>query len=119
MSPSSEWLYHLYRIKAGVLCWQATAALLMQVAMDQEAAEEVSGTVGREEVQVKAKAAQTQALAEEAKADLDQAMPALNAAVESLSALNKGDIVEIKSMLKPPPLVQMTMEVMHHWGSSS
>lgn len=68
-------------------------------------------TVSKEEREVKAKAAETQALADEAKADLDQALPALNAAVDSLNALNKQDIVEIKSMLKPPPLVQMTMEV--------
>ena len=53
-----------------------------------------------------------QANVDEAKADLDQALPALNAALDSLNALNKGDIVEIKSMLKPPPLVQMTMEVL-------
>ena len=71
----------------------------------------MSATVAQEEAQVKAKAAQTQALADEAKTDLDEAMPALNAAVDSLNALNKGDIVEIKSMQKPPPLVQMTMEV--------
>lgn len=79
--------------------------------MDQEAAEAVSATVAQEEAQVKGKAAQTQALADDAKADLDKAMPAFNAAVDSLNALNKGDIVEIKSMQKPPPLVQMTMEV--------
>lgn len=92
---------------------QATASLLAQVAVDQEQAEAVRATVSKEESEVKMKAAQTQALADEAKADLDQALPALNAAVDSLSALNKGDIVEIKSMLKPPPLVQMTMEVRH------
>eukprot|EP00951_Prasinocladus_malaysianus_P010352 scaffold75916_cov45-Prasinocladus_malaysianus.AAC.1 len=37
-------------------------------------------------------------------------MPALNAAVSALNALNKNDITEIKSFSKPPPLVQMTME---------
>ena len=31
--------------------------------------------------------------------------------MDSLHALNKGDITEIKSMVKPPPLVIMTMEV--------
>lgn len=49
-------------------------------------------------------------MADEAKADLEEAMPALNAAIDSLKALNKNDIVEIKSFPKPPPLVQMTME---------
>lgn len=90
---------------------QATAVLLLQVAEDQLEAEQVRAVVSREESEVKTKAAHTQALADEAKADLDQALPALNAAVDSLNALNKGDIVEIKSMVKPPPLVLMTMEV--------
>lgn len=85
--------------------------MLEEVAVDQEEAEQVRAVVSREESEVKTKAAETQALANEAKVDLDQAMPALNAAVDSLNSLNKGDIVEIKSMLKPPPLVQMTMEV--------
>lgn len=53
---------------------------------------------------------ETKAIADDAKADLDEAMPALNGAINSLKQLNKGDIVEIKSFPKPPPLVQMTME---------
>lgn len=48
-----------------------------------------------------------QAMADEAQADLDEALPALNAAMDSLKALNKGDITEIKSFPKPPPLVQV------------
>lgn len=90
---------------------QATATLLAEVAVDQEEAQRVRAVVSKEESEVKSKAAQTQALADEAKVDLDQALPALNAAVDSLNSLNKGDIVEIKSMQKPPPLVLMTMEV--------
>jgi len=42
----------------------------------------------------------SQAIADEAKADLQEAMPALNAALASLQALNKADIVEIKSFAK-------------------
>eukprot|EP00434_Breviolum_minutum_P012043 symbB.v1.2.010619.t1/scaffold696.1/size260109/12 len=34
--------------------------------------------------------------------DLDKAMPALNSAIEALSQLSKGDIVEVKAMGKPP-----------------
>lgn len=55
-------------------------------------------------------ATEIQAVADDAKADLEEAMPALNAAVDSLKALNKNDITEIKSFPKPPALVQMTME---------
>lgn len=101
----------LNQLARSMAVMQATATLLVQVAKDQLEAEDVRAVVSREESEVKTKAAHTQALADEAKADLDQALPALNAAVDSLSALNKGDIVEIKSMVKPPPLVLMTMEV--------
>jgi hypothetical protein len=39
-----------------------------------------------------------------------QVLPALEAAERALNALNKSDIVEIKSFQKPPLLVQLTME---------
>ena len=63
-----------------------------------------------EEAEVKSQAAATKEIADDARADLDKALPALNAAVNALSALNKNDITEIKSFAKPPALVQMTME---------
>lgn len=66
--------------------------------------------VAAEEKDVKAMQQQTQTIADAAQAELAEAMPALQAAIDSLKALNKNDIVEIKSFPKPPPLVQMTME---------
>ncbi|XP_076454460.1 dynein axonemal heavy chain 2-like [Babylonia areolata] len=50
-----------------------------------------------------------QEMADAAQADLDQAMPALNAAVEALESLNKKDMTEIKSYGRPPPLVEKVM----------
>eukprot|EP00873_Tetraselmis_striata_P045243 jgi/Tetstr1/465507/TSEL_010176.t1 len=88
----------------------ATAVLLEQVARDQAEAEKTKVVVEAEEAEVKSQAAATKEIADDARRDLDKAMPALNAAVTALSALNKNDIVEIKSFAKPPPLVQMTME---------
>jgi hypothetical protein len=38
---------------------------------------------------------QTQAMADDAKADLAEALPALQAAIDSLKALNKSDITEV------------------------
>ncbi len=52
-----------------------------EVVRDQAGAETVRANVAREEAK---------ALAEDAKADLAQALPALQAAIDSLSALNKG-----------------------------
>ncbi|GBF88264.1 dynein heavy chain axonemal protein, partial [Raphidocelis subcapitata] len=88
----------------------ATAELLARVDRDQAEAEAVKGVVETEEADVKRMQQATQAMADEARADLEEAMPALEAALDSLKALNKNDIVEIKSFPKPPPLVQMTLE---------
>jgi dynein heavy chain len=57
-----------------------------------------------------------QVVADGAKADLEEAMPALCAAIDSLKALNKNDITEIKSFAKPPALVQVRhVVVVHLW----
>ncbi|KAF8058456.1 DNAH6 [Scenedesmus sp. PABB004] len=37
-------------------------------------------------------------------------LPALESAVAALDALNKADIIEMRTFIKPPPLVQLTME---------
>jgi hypothetical protein len=37
-------------------------------------------------------------------------LPALEAAVSALDSLNKADIIEMKTFIKPPALVQLTME---------
>jgi hypothetical protein len=37
-------------------------------------------------------------------------LPALEAAEKALNALNKADIIEMKTFTKPPYLVQLTME---------
>jgi hypothetical protein len=37
-------------------------------------------------------------------------LPALDAAVSALDSLNKADIIEMKTFIKPPALVQLTME---------
>ncbi|KAG6975144.1 hypothetical protein JG688_00002699 [Phytophthora aleatoria] len=42
--------------------------------------------------------------------DLDQALPALNAAVAALDSLDKKDISEVKGFVKPPQAVQVVME---------
>jgi dynein heavy chain len=69
---------------------QAAAAMQAEVVRDQAGAETVRANVAREEAAVAQTAAEAKALAEDAKADLAQALPALQAAIDSLSALNKG-----------------------------
>ena len=49
-------------------------------------------------------------VADAAQADLDLAMPILNAAMKALEGINKKDLNEIRSYGKPPPLVEKVME---------
>lgn len=56
------------------------------------------------------KAEEVKQIADEAKADLALAMPAMEAAQQALKALNKADINELKAFQKPPPLVRFVME---------
>ena len=55
-------------------------------------------------------AAEATELAASCQADLELAMPALEGAVAALKSLSKNDIVEIKSMKKPPDAVKLVME---------
>ncbi|KAJ1569750.1 Dynein heavy chain 6, axonemal, partial [Cladochytrium tenue] len=84
--------------------------LMVKIAKDQEMADNVRSVVSEEEAVVREKAKVTEAIAAEAQKDLDQALPALNAAYKALDALDKKDIAELKVFTKPPDLVLMVME---------
>ena len=71
---------------------------------------QVRKVVMEDEAVAKVKAEETQAIADDAQRDLDEALPALEAAVKSLDALDKNDISEIRVFSKPPELVQTVME---------
>jgi dynein heavy chain len=88
----------------------ATEVLLKQVAIDKEEAAKVEVVVSKDAAEVEEFAAGVKVIQEDAQRDLDEALPALNAAVSALNSLTKGDITEVKSFAKPPPLVQTTME---------
>ena len=89
---------------------EATEILLKQVAVDKEEASKVEAVVSKEAAEVEEFAQGVRVIQEDAQKDLDEALPALNAAVSALNSLTKGDITEVKSFAKPPPLVQTTME---------
>ena len=63
-----------------------------------------------DEAVAKVKAEETQAIADDAQRDLDEALPVLEAAIKALDSLDKSDIAEIKVFTKPPELVQTVME---------
>lgn len=70
------------------------ASCVPQVSADQQEAEKVKIVVAAEEQEIGVMQQRTQAMADDAKADLAEALPALQAAIDSLKALNKNDIVE-------------------------
>ncbi|KAL7403678.1 hypothetical protein ABVT39_003711 [Epinephelus coioides] len=85
-------------------------ALMEKLAVDQEKADEVRKVVTEDEALAKVKAEDTQAIADDAQRDLDEALPALEGANQALNSLDKADISEIKVFTKPPDLVMTVME---------
>ena len=61
----------------------------------QVKANETMELVQKEEQQAMAKAKDTQEIAADAQRDLDEALPALDAALASLKSLNRNDVVEV------------------------
>ncbi|KAJ3068328.1 Dynein heavy chain 6, axonemal [Podochytrium sp. JEL0797] len=72
-------------------------ALMVKIAKDQELADGVRKVVSDEEAIVRDKAIATESIATEAQKDLDEALPALNAAYKALDSLEKKDIAELKA----------------------
>ncbi|XP_063373463.1 dynein axonemal heavy chain 6 [Cydia amplana] len=85
-------------------------ALVNKLKVEQQAADVVKQAVMKDEAEAKIKAEEVKAIADEAKADLALAMPAMEAAQTALKALNKADINELKAFQKPPALVRFVME---------
>ena len=76
-------------------------------------ANETKAVVLTEETEATAKAERTQEIADSAQKDLDEALPALDAALASLKSLNKNDVVEVcliigaVPLLHPPPRCEL------------
>ncbi|GLE05887.1 hypothetical protein PINS_up015068 [Pythium insidiosum] len=84
--------------------------LLQQVGIDQAEARVVAQRVAQDEAIVKQQQREVAVCQADAQKDLDQALPALHAAVTALDGLDKKDITEVRAFVKPPQAVQMVME---------
>lgn len=71
-----------------------------QIKKDSVVANETKAVVQKEEEEATVKAKTTQAIADDAQKDLDEALPMLDAALASLKSLNKNDVVEVNCMHK-------------------
>ncbi|XP_054262356.1 dynein axonemal heavy chain 1-like [Macrosteles quadrilineatus] len=85
--------------------------MLSQIQADREIAEETRQKVEAQEVDAAKMAEECQTIADSAQADLEEAMPMLKAAEDSLKALNKNDISEVRALKRPPAGVVLVLEV--------
>ena len=83
---------------------------MVTITADKASADETRAIVEKEEETATAKAKATKAIADDAQRDLDEALPALEEAVQCLNKLKKADLDEVKSLQKPPGGVRLTME---------
>eukprot|EP00928_Gymnodinium_smaydae_P017340 TRINITY_DN16627_c1_g2_i1.p1 TRINITY_DN16627_c1_g2~~TRINITY_DN16627_c1_g2_i1.p1 ORF type:complete len:2315 (-),score=450.26 TRINITY_DN16627_c1_g2_i1:520-6690(-) len=79
-----------------------TAELMTVIEQKQEEAFATQAVVAKEEAICSKQAEEARVMKEDCQADLDKAIPALNAALDALKTLKKGDIVEVKNMKTPP-----------------
>ncbi len=67
---------------------------------DTVVAEETRKSVQAEEAKASKKAHFAEAIATDAQRDLDEALPALDAALASLKSLNKNDVTEVRDFFE-------------------
>eukprot|EP00048_Salpingoeca_helianthica_P012917 m.190889 g.190889 ORF g.190889 m.190889 type:complete len:3952 (+) comp15437_c5_seq39:290-12145(+) len=89
---------------------EQTEQTMIKITEDKGVAQVTAVQVSKEEKEAADKAAETKAIADDAQRDLDEALPALDAALASLKSLNKNDITEVKAMQNPPVGVKLVME---------
>lgn len=73
-------------------------------------AEETKAAVAADEAFASKVKEEAQIISDDAQKDLEEALPALEAAERSLQALNKGDIGEVKALKTPPSGVITVIE---------
>ena len=87
-----------------------TAELLINVTRDQKDADEQAAIVKVDVDAANKVAASVQLIKDDCQADLDEAMPAYEAAIKALQTLDKKSIQEMKSFANPPEMVKFTLE---------
>lgn len=81
----------------------------VEVEKEANAAEAVEQRVAVDEAAAQKMADEANAIKVDCEAALAEAMPALRAAEEALKAIDKKDITNIKTVLTPPPAVEMVL----------
>ncbi|KAK7127569.1 hypothetical protein R3I93_020220 [Phoxinus phoxinus] len=87
-----------------------TVVTMEKIKEDTVVAEETRVAVQAEEAKATEKARVAQAIADDAQKDLNEALPAMDAALASLQSLKKNDVVEVRAMQRPPQGVKLVIE---------
>ena len=85
-------------------------AMVTVIEKESAEAEAHAAVVSAEEAVANKKAGEAQAMKEDCEADLAEALPALEAAMDALNTLKPSDITIVKSMKNPPAGVKLVME---------
>lgn len=89
---------------------ETVAIQLEKVAAESDEAAKTREIVKRDEVNAEATANAAQSIKKECDERLEEAMPALNAALEALNTINSSDISNIKKIGRPPPALKLLLE---------
>jgi len=84
--------------------------MLVVIVQEKRVVDEQQKQVNTESEKIAKEEKETKVIADDAQADLDKAMPALEAAQKALELLNKKDLAEVKMYQKPPKAVEKTIE---------
>jgi dynein heavy chain len=84
--------------------------MMVVIEKDKADAAVVQTAVAKEEAEANIKASETQAIKDDAQKDLDEALPALDQAVQCLKRLKADHIREVKALANPPAGVRLAME---------
>jgi dynein heavy chain len=84
--------------------------MMIVIEKDKADAAVVQTSVAKEEAEANIKATETQAIKDDAQKDLDEALPALEQAVQCLKRLKADHIREVKALANPPAGVRLAME---------
>ena len=89
---------------------EEAAKVMVDIEKQQKQADETKNQMKEEEAICSEQARQASTMKQECEDDLAEALPALKAAQDALKNLKKSDIVEVKSMGKPPEAVKLVLE---------
>lgn len=87
-----------------------TEKIMVTIERETAEAEKKKELVGADEAAANEAAAAAQAIKDDCDSDLQEAIPALNAALAALNTLKPADITIVKSMKNPPAAIKLVLE---------